>query len=276
VERLCDEALDAVADVVAVIKPQVAFFERLGPPGWTALERVVGSAHRRGLLVIADAKRGDIASTAAAYADYLLGDPEPSGAAGTDRGQQALPGLGADAVTVNPYLGGDSLDPFLRHVERGKGFYLLTRTSNPGSRDLQDLAVTGEGQTGARPLYLHVAAIAERCGARSLGEHGFSSVGVVVGATRPEQAQRLRAEHPGLLFLVPGYGAQGAGPEDVAAVFDARGRGAIVNASRSLLFAHRSERYRELGEARWAEAARRECIAMRDAIVEAQKRLVAR
>jgi orotidine-5'-phosphate decarboxylase len=265
VQRLADELLDTVSDLVAVVKPQIAFFERLGPPGWTALERLVREARSRGLLVIADAKRGDIASTAAAYADYLLGDAPMNG-----NPPAVLPGLGADAMTVNPYLGADSLDPFLRHVDRGKGLYVLAKTSNPGALDLQDLRVAdGNGQ---RPLYAHAAALAARAGEASIGARGFSSVGVVVGATHPEQARALRAAHPSVPFLVPGYGAQGAGPAEVACAFDARGRGAIVNASRSLLFAYRSERHQDLGAARWAEATRRECIAMRDAILAAAPR----
>jgi orotidine-5'-phosphate decarboxylase len=284
VQRFCDELLDAVADAVAVVKPQVAFFERLGPPGWTALERLVRAAHRRGLLVIADAKRGDIASTAAAYADYFFGDAEgeEGEAVGADRAETAardarpasarseLRGLGADAMTLNPYLGVDSLDPFLRHVARGKGCYLLAKTSNPGSRDLQDLAVQGPAENGApAPLYRRVAAIAQRAGAASVGESGYASVGIVAGATGPREVAELRRAHPTLPFLVPGYGAQGAGPDDVAAAFDEHGRGAIVNASRSLIFAYRAPQHRELGEARWAEASRRECLAMRDAIASA-------
>jgi len=256
IERFALELLDALCDLVAVVKPQVAFFERLGPPGWVVLERVVAAAHARGLLVIADAKRGDIASTAAAYADYLLGDDAAAAPA-------ALRGLGADAMTVNAYLGADSLEPFLRHVDRGRGLYVLAKTSNPGSRDLQDLVIAG---AGARPLYAHAAALAASAGAASIGERGLSSVGIVVGATHPEQSSALRAAHPTLPFLVPGYGAQGAGPAEVACAFDPRGRGAIVNSSRGLCFAYRSPRHRDLGPDRWAEAARRECIAMRDAI----------
>jgi orotidine-5'-phosphate decarboxylase len=271
VQRFCDELLDAVADLVAVVKPQVAFFERLGPPGWTALERLVRAARARGLLVLADAKRGDIASTAAAYADYFLGDAAPAplerDASAAPSAAASLPGLGADAITVSPYLGADSLEPFLRHVARGKGLYLLAKTSNPGSRDLQDLRVAD--RNGGRPLYAHAAAIATRAGAPTIGASGFSSVGIVVGATNPIEARDLRREHPSLPFLVPGYGAQGAGPDDVAAAFDERGRGVIVNASRSLLFAYRAPRHRDLGEARWAEASRSECLAMRDAIVAA-------
>jgi orotidine-5'-phosphate decarboxylase len=267
VQRFTDELLDTTADLVAVVKPQVAFFERLGPPGWSALERLVRNARRRGLLVIADAKRGDIASTAAAYADYLLGDAPGEGEAGAaqeDARAASLPGLGADAITVNPYLGADSLEPFLGHVGRGKGLYVLAKTSNRGAHDLQELRIAdGNGQ---RPLYAHTAALAERAGTSSIGTLGFSSVGIVVGATHPEQARALRAAHATVPFLVPGYGAQGAGPAEVAAAFDANGRGAIVNASRSLIFAYRAPQHGELPASRWAEAARRECIAMRDAI----------
>jgi orotidine-5'-phosphate decarboxylase len=290
VQRFCDELLDAVADVVAVVKPQVAFFERLGPPGWIALERLVSAAQRRGLLVVADAKRGDIASTAAAYADYFLGDAsDEDGGIDAGRTQPAAPdagpatgpaelrGLGADAMTLNPYLGADSLEPFLRHVARGKGFYLLAKTSNPGSRDLQDVSVGGCGPGGAsQPLYLHVAGIAQRAGAASVGESGYASVGIVVGATGPREAAELRCAYPSLPFLVPGYGAQGASAGDVAAAFGAHGRGAIVNASRSLIFAYRAPQHRELGEERWAEASRRECLAMRDAIASALRQRGAR
>jgi orotidine-5'-phosphate decarboxylase len=255
VQRFTDELLEALADLVAVVKPQVAFFERLGPPGWTALERLVENARRRGLLVIADAKRGDIASTAAAYADYFLGDAA------------VLGGLGADAMTVNPYLGADSLEPFLRHVERGKGIYVLARTSNPGALDLQDLRLAdGNGRS---PLYAHAAALAARAGERARGDRGYSSVGIVVGATHPDQARTLRAAHPSVPFLVPGYGAQGASAADVAGGFDEHGRGAIVNASRSLLFAYRAPQHRDLGPERWAEASRRECVGMRAAIAAA-------
>jgi orotidine-5'-phosphate decarboxylase len=269
VERFALELLDTLCDLVAVVKPQVAFFERLGPPGWAVLERVVAAAHARGLLVIADAKRGDIASTAAAYADYLLGD-DAAAASSVPRG------LGADAMTVNAYLGADSLEPFLRHVDRGRGLYVLAKTSNPGSGDLQDLMVACERPgDGARPLYAHAAALAARAGAASIGERGLSSVGIVVGATHPEQSRALRAANPSLPFLVPGYGAQGAGPAEVACAFDRRGRGAIVNSSRGLCFAYRSPQHRDLGPDHWAEASRRECVAMRDAILAALPRSTA-
>jgi orotidine-5'-phosphate decarboxylase len=149
-----------------------------------------------------------------------------------------------------------------------RGLYVLAKTSNPGSGDLQDLMVANNGSP-QRPLYEQTAALAERAGRASIGERGYSSVGIVVGATHLEQARALRAAHTAVPFLVPGYGAQGASAADVAAGFDAHGRGAIVNAARSVIFAYRSPQHRELGPERWAEAARRECIAMRDAIAAA-------
>ena len=252
VERFCDEIVEAVADLVPAIKPQVAFFERLGPPGWAVLERVVRRAKRRGLLVIADAKRGDIGSTATAYADYLLGPDD------------GLGGLDADALTVNPYLGADSLKPFAVYVPRGKGLFVLAKTSNPSSADLQDRLV--ETAAGDRPLYAAVTELARQLGAGSTGERGFASVGVVVGATNPTQLGELRSSFGELPFLVPGFGAQGAGPDDVAGAFDERGLGALVNASRSLLFAYRGEAYSALAPKQWSEATRCECLKMSAAI----------
>ncbi len=255
VERFCDEIVETVADLVPAIKPQIAFFERLGPPGWTALERVVQRAKRRGLLVVADAKRGDIGSTATAYADYLLGGPD------------GLGGLDADAVTVNPYLGTDSLLPFAAYLDRGKGLFVLAKTSNPSSAELQDRLI--ETAAGERPLYTAVAELARQIGADSRGERGFSSVGIVVGATHPSQLGELRGSFSELPFLVPGFGAQGADADDVTGAFDERGLGALVNASRSLLFAYRGEEYSGLAPKQWSEATRRECKKMSTAINEA-------
>ena len=248
IQRFVDELLEAIADTVAIVKPQVAFFERLGPPGWRALEHTVARAHELGLLVLADAKRGDIGSTATAYADYFFGDS----------------GLGADALTVNAYLGSDSLAPFVSYVTKGKGLFVLAKTSNSGSKELQDLTL--EGSEGTEPVYSQVGHLADKLGTDSVGELGYSSIGLVVGATSPQQAATLRGQFPRLPFLVPGYGAQGGSAEDVVAAFDDHGRGAIVNASRSILFAYATPEHEDLGPERWAEASRRECIAMRDAI----------
>ena len=241
VRDFCIGIIDAVHDVVPMVKPQVAFFERLGPPGLQALEEVVGRARAQGLLVISDAKRGDIGSTAQAYAEYHLGDG-------------ALPGLGADAVTVNPYLGGDSVQPFVEHTAHGRGLFLLAKTSNAGSADLQDRTVD-DGRT----LYDAAAALADRVGGGCIGDSGYSAVGIVVGATYPAEAAALRRRYPRLVFLVPGYGAQGAGADDVAVCFDEDGMGAVVNASRSILFAYRAEDFAGRG---WADAARAAAIAM--------------
>jgi orotidine-5'-phosphate decarboxylase len=251
VEAFCAELLEAVADLVAIVKPQIAFFERLGPPGWSALEATVARAQKLQLLVLADAKRGDIGSTADAYAQYFFGAAEEGF-------------LGADALTVSPYLGADSLAPFVAQTANGKGLFVLAKTSNPGSTELQDL-VTERDDT-SEPVWSRVGQMVERLGADTVGSCGYSSFGLVVGATSPAEAGRLRATFPRLPFLVPGYGAQGAGATEVVPAFDEAGTGAIVNASRSILFAYRQPQHSDLGVERWAEASRRECISMRDAI----------
>jgi orotidine-5'-phosphate decarboxylase len=164
--------IDAVADVVAAVKPQAAFFEQYGAPGWEALRRVVACAHEHDLPVILDAKRGDIGSTSVAYAAAVFGGaPALAGA--------PLPGLGADAVTVNPYLGDDALQPFLEHCDRGKGVFVLARTSNPGAASLQEADCEG------LPLYLRVTEMIARLGSGRVGAHGYSDVGAVAGATAP-------------------------------------------------------------------------------------------
>ncbi len=218
VERFCVAVLDRLVDKVAVVKPQAAFFERLGWPGMRALEAVIAAARERGLLVLLDAKRGDIGSTAQAYADaWLAGDR-------------------ADALTVNPYLGLDSLEPFVKAAEASHGgVFVLVRTSNPGARDLQGLR--SDGRRVFERLAEALAPLVERCVAPRTG---WSSLGLVVGATWPEESRRVRALLPRALFLVPGYGAQGASARDALAGFAAgpggRLEGGIVNSSRALLF----------------------------------------
>jgi orotidine-5'-phosphate decarboxylase len=236
--------LDAVADLVPVCKPQVAFYEQYGVDGWRALQETICYARAKGVLVISDAKRGDIGSTAEAYAEAHLTD-----VAGA---------LNADALTVNPFMGGDTLQPFLKVcAARGRGLFALVKTSNPGSGDLQDLTVDG------RPLYERVAMLVGELGRSHVGACGFSAIGAVVGATYPEQARRLRELLPNTLFLVPGYGAQGGAAKDVAPAFREDGLGAIVNSSRGLIFAFRDEPYRSTyGAARYAEAARAATEAM--------------
>lgn len=243
--------VDAVHDVVPAVKPQVAFFEQLGPDGYRVLEDIVRHARASGLLVISDAKRGDIGSTAAAYADYHIG-------IGPGRALPGVANLGADAITVNPYLGADSLAPFVAYAARGKGLFVLAKTSNPGSGDLQDrrLATDDRATDHRETVYQRAAAMAEAAGADLVGALGYSSIGIVVGATYSAEARLLRQRHPRLPFLVPGFGAQGARATDVAGCFDDRGLGAIVSSSRGILFAYRDPKYATTDGARWADATR--------------------
>lgn len=259
--RFNQAIIDAVYDVVPVVKPQVAFYERYGLDGMRAFAQTVGYARERGLLVIADAKRNDIGSTAEAYADAFLGRP-------TVCGQTVSSDFAADALTVNGYLGSDGIRPFAEQVgKHGRGIFVLVKTSNASSGELQDQLIDG------RPLYEHMGILVEGWGRDYRGACGYSSVGAVVGATYPEQARRLRALLPHTLFLVPGYGAQGATAADVAGSFDANGHGAVVNASRSIIFAYRSEpdasRY---GPAAYAAAARAAALRMTQEIQQALPR----
>jgi orotidine-5'-phosphate decarboxylase len=237
VERFCCEVIDVVASLVPAVKAQAAFFEQLGPPGMAALGHVLQYAKQKGLMAIFDGKRNDIGPTAQAYAEGILGRD----------GQSPW---GADALTVSPYLGADSLEPFVQVAQkRGAGVFVLVKTSNPGGGMFQDLLADG------RPLYRHVAAYVEELAQRTAGTCGYGSVGAVVGATYPQQLAQLRSEMPHTWFLIPGYGAQGGSARDVAAAFDQRGTGAVVNNSRGIIFAYRNRQYAErFGSARWQEA----------------------
>ncbi len=242
--QFCCGVIDAVADLVPVVKPQSAFFEELGPAGVGALVEVIRYAQDRGLLVILDAKRNDIGSTAEAYARGLLG-----------RGTSAW---GADALTVSPYLGEDSLTPFVETArERGAGLFVLVKTSNPGGGLLQDLEIKSSSEHGRRGdrVYHEAAALVERLATETAGAHGYGLAGAVVGATYPAQLAELRAAMPHTWLLVPGYGSQGGGAADVAPAFDAKGLGAVINNSRHLIFAYRRREYADqYGEARWQDA----------------------
>lgn len=231
--------LDAVGDLVPAVKPQSAFFEALGAAGAVTWERVVAESHARGLLVIGDVKRGDIGSTAAAYAQaFLIGAP------GTE------PATLCDAVTINPYLGGDSVQPFLEAcASKGAGVYVLVRTSNPSSDEFQ--------AQGDPPLAQRVAEAVVRWGAELVGACGFSSVGAVVGATHPEELSALRQRMPHTPFLLPGYGAQGAGAHEIVGGFTDGHGGALVNSSRGILFAYRSR-----AGTHWKDAARQAATEM--------------
>ena len=234
-ERFCREIIDVVARDVPAVKPQAAFFEELGPVGMMALAGIVRYAQEQGLMVILDGKRNDIGSTAAAYARGFLGRESA---------------WGADALTVSPYLGDDSLQPFVDvAAEQRAGLFVLVKTSNPGGRMIQDLVADG------KPIYRHVAELVERLAVTTEGDNEYGSVGAVVGATYPQQLAELRAAMPHTWFLVPGFGSQGGTAADVAAAFDPQGRGAIVNNSRGIIFAHSLKQYKDrFSGAHWQEA----------------------
>ena len=200
--------IDAVHDLVPVVKPQIAFYEVLGPDGLKAFIDTVKYAQSKGLLVIADAKRNDIGSTAQAYAKEMFET------------------IGVESTTVNAYLGWDGVKPFVEYKD--KGIFVLVKTSNPSSGELQDKDMQG------KPLYTRMAELVSKWGEESIGNSGYSSVGAVVGATYPEQAGELRQVMPKNIWLVPGYGAQGGGAKDVLPCFNKDGLGAIVNSSRGI------------------------------------------
>lgn len=223
VESMLAAVIDRVADRVAVVKPQIAFFEQLGPAGVVVLARLVARARAAGLPVLLDAKRGDIGSTATAYARAYLGE----GAA-----------MPCDAITLNPYLGLDSLRPFIDRAEgEGCGLFVLVKTSNPGSGDFQDRPLEGAGESLHRTV---ARALADDCERLRGPETGWSSLGVVVGATWPGESEGVRERLPTSLFLVPGYGAQGGSAADAVRGFvrgpDGRLEGGVVNSSRGILF----------------------------------------
>ena len=221
--------IDAVAELVPAVKPQLAFFEQYGSAGVEAFENTVASAKKRGLLVIADGKRNDISSTAEAYAAAFLGEADVLG-----RRQKVFD---ADAATVTPYLGRDSLEPFTDACGKyGKGLFVVLKTSNPGSRDFQDQPVAATG----RPLYESIAATVHELGRPLIGESGYSSIGAVIGATFPEEGRGLRSLMPQAIILVPGYGAQGGSAESAAACFNDDGLGAVVSSSRGITYKYSS------------------------------------
>jgi orotidine-5'-phosphate decarboxylase len=212
-EEFCLRVLEIVAPLVGVVKPQSAFFEACGPAGMVALQRILRRAKEMELITILDAKRGDIASTAAAYADA------------------AFNAFDADAVTVNPYLGQDAIEPFITAARRdGRGLFVLVRNSNPGAGLFQNLICNG------RPIYQHVAAAVADWTGENIGRCGFGDVGAVVGATHPAELKLLREQLPNVWFLVPGYGTQGGTAADVRAAFRSDGLGAVVNSARGVTF----------------------------------------
>jgi orotidine-5'-phosphate decarboxylase len=245
------DLIDNIYDLVPAVKPQIAFYEQYGLEGLKCFKQTCDYAASKGLVVISDVKRGDIGSTAEAYSEAFLGNKEYS--------------MNTDFITVNPYLGTDSLEPFIKHCsENEKGMFVLVKTSNKSSGDLQDLVSNG------KTIYEHVADIVVRLGAPYIGSSNYNFVGAVVGATYKEEAAKLRSIMSNTYFLVPGYGAQGGTAEDVVPCFNQDGLGAIVNSSRGIIAAYKSKEYSEqYSEKDFAAAARAEVIRMRDDINKA-------
>ena len=244
--------IDALCDVVPAVKPQAAYYEMYGWQGVKALTETIAYAKSKGMFVITDGKRNDIGATMTAYAAAHLGS--------TTVEEETFEPFGADALTVNGYLGTDGIQPLLEVCGKGdKGIFVLVKTSNPSSGELQDKPLA-DGNT----VYRAMGAMCEGWGEKLPGQYGYSGVGAVVGATYPAQLEELRAAMPHTFFLVPGYGAQGGAADDVAPGFDKNGLGAIVNSSRGIMCAWQKE---GIDGQEYAASARREAIRMRDEIV---------
>lgn len=248
------ELINNTYDIIPAIKPQLAFYEMFGIEGMKAFKETCKYAKEKGMIVIADAKRGDIGSTAKGYSNAYLGQ--------TPMGEKNIEVFeNIDFLTINPYLGVDSITPFVEDCAKyGKGIFVLVKTSNPSSGELQDLKLEN-GKT----VYEHVASLVEKWGESLRGKYGYSSVAAVVGATYPEQLKEIREKAPHTYFLIPGYGAQGGKAEDIALGFDDNGLGGIVNASRSLMCAYKSEKWKEkYSEAEYGKATRAEALDMKE------------
>ncbi len=235
--------VDAVYDLIPAVKPQIAMYEQFGVPGMAAYEKTVAYCKEKGLVVIGDVKRGDIGSTSAAYATGHLGRIQI--------GSKNYEPFKEDFATVNPYLGTDGIEPFMKVCrENNKGIFVLVKTSNPSSGEFQDRLIDG------KPLYEHVAEKVDEWGKTCMGSD-YSKVGAVVGATYPEMGAYLRKVMPKTFILVPGYGAQGGKAEDLAAYFNKDGLGAIINSSRGIICAYTKEAYASYGAENFAEASRK-------------------
>lgn len=245
--------IDALCDIVPAVKPQAAYYEMYGWQGVRALERTIAYAKSKGMFVITDGKRNDIGTTMEAYAKAHLGNTDVEG--------ESFEAFGGDALTVNGYLGTDGVKPVINVCkEKDKGMFILVKTSNPSSGELQDRKLDDE-----LTIYRTMGNMCEKWGEELMGEYGYSGVGAVVGATYPEQLGELRKALPHTFFLVPGYGAQGGGAKDVVPAFDENGIGAVINSSRGIMCAWKKEE--GLDPKEYAQAARREAIRMRDEII---------
>ena len=244
--------IDAVADIVPAVKVQIAYYEMYGCEGMKAFRDTIRYAKNAGLIVIADVKRNDIGATATAYSSAYLGR--------TKIREEEIPVFDADFATVNGYLGTDGIAPFVEDCRKyEKGIFVLVKTSNKSSGELQDIEI--EGKT----IYDRMADYVARWGEDCIGVYGYSSVGAVIGATYPQQAERIRETHPHIFVLIPGYGAQGGSAEGLIPNFDKKGLGGIVNNSRAILTAYQNEKYAGLS---FEKAAREATLAMQRDILE--------
>ncbi len=241
--------VDTIYDLIPAVKPQIAMYEQFGVEGVIVFKKTVDYCKEKGLVVIGDVKRGDIGSTSEAYAVGHLGKVQV--------GSQIYAGFDEDFATVNPYLGSDGVKPFIKVCkENNRGIFVLVKTSNPSSGELQDKLVDG------KPLYELVGKMVDEWGSDCIGESGFSEVGAVVGATYPEQGRILRAIMPKTYILVPGYGAQGGKGKDLVHFFNEDGLGAIVNSSRGIIAAYKQEAYAKFGAEHFADASRQAVLDM--------------
>ena len=245
--------IDATCDIIPAIKPQIAFYEMYGIPGMQAFKETCEYAKQKGMIVIADIKRGDIGSTAQGYSNAYLGK--------TKIGDKEESIYDIDFVTVNPYMGTDCVKPFIEDCKKyNKGLFILVKTSNPSSGELQDLKLEN-----GEEVYTRVAKLVENWGEELRGEYNYSSIAAVVGATYPEQLKQIRETAPHTYFLIPGYGAQGGKVEDIALGFDQNGLGGIVNASRSLMCAYKADKWKDKFEEKdYAQATRAEALRMKE------------
>lgn len=244
--------VDALADIVPAVKVQAAYYEMYGCEGMKAFRDTIRYAKNAGLVVIADVKRNDIGATATAYSSAYIGK--------TTIGAEEIPVFDADFATVNGYLGTDGIAPFVDDCKKyDKGIFVLVKTSNPSSGELQDIAVDG------KTIYGRMADYVEQWGKECIGKYGYSAVGAVIGATYPKQAEEIRAAHPHIFVLIPGYGAQGGSAQGLVPNFDQKGLGGIVNNSRAILTAYRNEAYAGMP---FERAAREATLAMRRDILE--------
>ena len=252
--------IDETCDIIPAVKPQIAFYETFGIPGLEAFKETCKYAKEKGMIVIADIKRGDIGSTAQGYSNAFLGK--------TKIGDHEESIFDVDFVTVNPYMGTDCVKPFIEDCKKyDKGIFILVKTSNPSSGELQDLKLEN-----GKEVYMQVADLVEKWGEDLVGKYGYSSVSAVVGATYPEQLEQIRSKAPHTYFLIPGYGAQGGKAEDIALGFDKNGLGGIVNASRSLMCAYKSEIWKnQFTEEEYAKATRAEALRMKEELQTAIK-----